>query len=114
MSFRFKVIAQNSFLALLVSSIVLLMVYGVRAIIDPMFNNPELIKVGDQISAIFIWTYNLVESHYIGYDANFTHRFDLLWTPIGILLNLLYISLIGNIIYLLASLIKTSDKHNKQ
>jgi hypothetical protein len=90
MHFRVKTFFQNSLLAFLLSSVIMLMVYTVRTIIDPMDNNPELFKIGEQIFNIFIWPYKIIESNFIGYEAGVSYRVNLLWTPIGILLNLLW------------------------
>jgi hypothetical protein len=110
MHFRFKTFIQNFLLALLISIVFILMIFTVRTIIDPMDNNPELSKVSDQIFSIFLWPYYSIENNFIGYDADISHRFDLIWTPLGVLLTLIYIALAGNIVYFLARLFKLKDE----
>ena len=96
---NYKNIFANSFLALLVSAIIMFMVFAVRTILDPMYKNTELIDTSKQIFSLFLWPYNLIEKSFIGLNIDFSHRFHTLWSPVGVLLTLLYIALIGNVIF---------------
>jgi hypothetical protein len=115
MRFSLKTVLANSFLALLVSSIIMFMVFAVRTIIDPLYKNTELIKTSKQIFSIFIWPYNTIETRYIGIGTDFSHRFDPFWSPLGTLLTLIYLAIIGNLIYFIVNYIscrKTNDLDN--
>ncbi len=94
----------NSFLALLVSAIIMFMVFAVRTILDPMYKNPELIETSKQVFSIFLWPYNLIESKFIGLYPDFSHKFHILWSPVGAFLTILYIALIGNLVFMIVSL----------
>lgn len=98
MRVSFKDIFTNSFLAVLISAILMFMVFAVRTILDPMYKNPQLISTSKQVFSIFLWPYYQLEKTYIGVNPDFSHRFHVFWSPVGGLLTLLYIILIGNII----------------
>ena len=99
-----KKILASSFLAFLVSAIILFMVFAVRTILDPLYKNTELIETSKQIFSMFIWPYNLIEKKFIGIGPpDYIHSFHPFWSPLGILCTLLYIAVIGNLVSLLVN-----------
>lgn len=114
MCVKAKMIWQNALLAVVVSLVTMLMIFTVHMIIDPMSLNQELTKISDSMYKIFIWPYDLIENQFIGYDAIAKHRFNIVWTPVGIVLNLLYFIIMGNLIYLLTEKLTSKQKTTRK
>jgi len=101
MNLKMKTILTNGYVANLISAVIVLMVFAVRIILDPMYINPDLIHLGNEIFSIFLWPYFFIENHFIGFDADMNHIFHWFWTPLGVLLTILYLSIVGNLTYFL-------------
>ncbi len=99
-----------SIVSLLTTTLIVFVVFAIRTIIDPMTRNPEVIYQTKRIFYLFLMPYYAIENSFIGLNPDFSHRFHALWTPIGILLTILYISIAGNLIRLIYLLFSRKKK----
>ncbi len=77
-----------------------------------MYRDPVIIGYTKQIFYVFVMPFYEVEKHLVGLNPDGSHVFHLIWTPVGIILSGIYIAIMGNLIYLVFSLIKKKKDIN--
>ncbi len=103
-----------SILSLLATTLIVFVVFAIRTIIDPMYRDPVVIYQTKRIFYVFLMPYYLIEDSFIGLNPDFSHRFHVLWTPIGGILTILYISIAGNVLFFFYSLLPKKKKQKQQ
>ena len=84
--------------SLMIVSLVIFVVFAVRTIIDPMYRNPRVINNTKQIFFVLAMPYYVIEYYFVGTNPDGSHRFDLFWTPLSVILTALYVMIGGNIL----------------
>lgn len=99
-----------SILSLLITTLIIFVVFAMRTILDPMYRNPQIISQTRQIFHFILMPFYLLEDKFVGLNPDGSHRFHIIWTPLGMIFSVLYISVGGNLIRIFYSIIRRKTK----